>query len=64
MDEFDFGKLPEYITSSRDKILGDLARREEVEFVSSTSSTTGMLSQVSFSFFLVLVVSVGDSCGG
>ena len=47
VDEFDFSKLPEYITSSRDEILGDLARREEVSFVSSTSSTTGMLSQVS-----------------
>ena len=47
VNEFDFEKLPEYITSSKDEILGELAKREGSEFVSSTSSTTGMLSQVS-----------------
>lgn len=47
VDEFDFTKLPPYITSSQDEQLKGLAVEWDKTFVSSTSSTTGMLCQVS-----------------
>lgn len=43
---FDFSKLPRYTTSSEDASLRDLTRREQKSFYGSTSSTTGMLSQI------------------
>jgi hypothetical protein len=43
---FAFDKLPQYITSSKDPKLMEIAEENEKMFVSSTSSTTGMLCQV------------------
>lgn len=46
IEAFDFSKLPEYITSSRDPILKELAKSQDKTFVGSTSSTVGTLCQV------------------
>ena len=46
LDSFDFSKLPEYITSSRDEQLMALATSHDKTFVGSTSTTVGMLCQV------------------
>ncbi|BGP31305.1 hypothetical protein JCM10296v2_003069 [Rhodotorula toruloides] len=48
IDKFDFSKLPQYITSSKDEALQALAKAEDRKFVGSTSSTTGMLCQIYF----------------
>ncbi|BGO90828.1 hypothetical protein NBRC10512_005847 [Rhodotorula toruloides] len=48
IDKFDFSKLPQYITSSKDEALQGLAKAEDRKFVGSTSSTTGMLCQIYF----------------
>lgn len=45
-DIFDYSKLPKYVTSSQDEQLKRLAQKWDKTFVSSTSSTTGMLCQV------------------
>lgn len=47
VDEFAFDKLPQYVTSSKDTRLMEIAEGEGRTFVSSTSSTVGMLCQVS-----------------
>ncbi|KAK4703869.1 hypothetical protein P7C70_g2349, partial [Phenoliferia sp. Uapishka_3] len=46
--QFDFAKLPEYITSSRDTQLMELAENAGKKFVGSTSSMVGMLCQIYF----------------
>lgn len=46
VEEFELGKMPEYVTSSRDKVLGELAKKEGKMFVGSTSSTVALLCQV------------------
>lgn len=46
VDEFDFDKLPQYITSSKDETLKGLVESEGRTFAGSTSSTIGMLCQV------------------
>ncbi|GAA6059785.1 hypothetical protein JCM10212_003680 [Sporobolomyces blumeae] len=46
--EFEFDKLPQYVTSSKDETLKEVARREKKRFVGSTSSTVGMLCQIYF----------------
>jgi dihydropteroate synthase len=47
VEEFELGKMPAYVTSSKDEVLGALAKREGKQFVGSTSSTVAMLCQVS-----------------
>lgn len=42
--EFDFNSLKEYITSSRDTYLNDLAQKHGRRYVGSSSSMTGVLS--------------------
>lgn len=46
VESFQFEKLSRYIRSSEDEILAGIAKREGKKFVSSTSSTTGMMCQV------------------
>ncbi|GAA5927239.1 Pet127p [Sporobolomyces koalae] len=46
--EFEFNKLPAYITSSQDETLKMVANREKKLFSGSTSSTVGMLCQIYF----------------
>jgi Mitochondrial protein Pet127 len=48
MDEFDYDALMEYITSSRDTTLGDMAREHGANFVGSTSSMTSSLCHFHF----------------
>ncbi|GAA6046407.1 hypothetical protein JCM3770_004903 [Rhodotorula araucariae] len=48
VDEFDFTKLPQYVTSSRDEVLRGLMEGEGRTFAGSTSSTIGMLCQIYF----------------
>ncbi|GAA5954908.1 hypothetical protein JCM21900_004983 [Sporobolomyces salmonicolor] len=48
VSEFDFGKLPQYITSSKDEVLKELAEQEGRMFAGSTSSVVGMLCQIYF----------------
>ncbi|KAI5475994.1 hypothetical protein MNV49_000507 [Pseudohyphozyma bogoriensis] len=48
LEEFEFEKLPQYITSSKDETLEKLAREHEKKFVGSTSSTVSMLCHVYF----------------
>lgn len=48
VDEFDFNALKEYITSSRDKTLLQIAREEKRKYTGSTSSTTSALSHFHF----------------
>ncbi|GAA5894417.1 hypothetical protein JCM8208_006229 [Rhodotorula glutinis] len=48
VDEFDFDKLPQYITSSQDETLKGLLETEGRTFAGSTSSTIGMLCQIYF----------------
>ncbi|GAA5923853.1 hypothetical protein JCM3775_000528 [Rhodotorula graminis] len=48
VDEFDFDKLPQYITSSKDETLKGLLGTEGRTFAGSTSSTIGMLCQIYF----------------
>ncbi|BGP47300.1 hypothetical protein JCM10450v2_003152 [Rhodotorula kratochvilovae] len=48
VDEFDFGKLPQYVTSSKDEVLRGLMETEGRMFAGSTSSTIGMLCQIYF----------------
>lgn len=43
--EFDFAALKEYITSSKDTTLRDIARKEKKKYVGSSSSMTSVLSQ-------------------
>jgi hypothetical protein len=43
-EEFDYGALYEYITSSRDQTLTDMAKECGASYVGSTSSLTGVLS--------------------
>lgn len=47
MEEFELGKMPAYITSSKDEVLSALAKKEGKQFVGSTSSTVAVLCQVS-----------------
>lgn len=47
-DEFNFAALPEYMTSSRDEQLIALAHESGRKYSGSTSSMTGMLSQIYF----------------
>jgi len=46
--EFDFNSLKEYITSSRDTVLRDIAVREKKKYVGSSSSMTSVLAQFHF----------------
>ncbi|GAA5964828.1 hypothetical protein JCM3765_005794 [Sporobolomyces pararoseus] len=46
--EFEFDKLPQYVTSSKDEVLKEVAKREGKLFSGSTSSTVGMLCQIYF----------------
>lgn len=46
--EFDFNALKEYITSSRDESLNEIARRYGKRYMGSTSSMTGVLSHFHF----------------
>jgi hypothetical protein len=46
VEEFEFQKLPQYVTSSKDEVLQGIAESEGRTFVGSTSSTVGMLCQV------------------
>lgn len=46
--DFQFDKLPQYITSSKDERLMQLAKQEDKMFVGSTSSTVAMLCQIYF----------------
>ncbi|GAA5970724.1 hypothetical protein JCM11641_007413 [Rhodosporidiobolus odoratus] len=48
VEEFEFDKLPQYVTSSKDEVLKGLAESEGKMFVGSTSSTVGMLCQIYF----------------
>lgn len=48
VSEFDFSLLKDYITSSRDTTLLDIAKRCEAQFVGSTSTMTGLLTQLHF----------------
>lgn len=48
VDLFDYAALPPYVTSSQDKELAQLVRREGKRYSGSTSSMTGMLSHVYF----------------
>lgn len=52
--EFDFAKLPQYITSSQDETLAGLLETEGRTFAGSTSSTIGMLCQVRWSILRLL----------
>lgn len=45
--DFDFSKLPQYVTSSKDETLKEIAADQGKTFSGSTSSTVGMLCQVS-----------------
>lgn len=47
ISEFDFSKLPQYVTSSKDEALKEIAASQDKKFSGSTSSTVGMLCQVS-----------------
>ena len=48
IQEFDYDALMEYITSSRDRTLVDMAREQGAKFVGSTSSMTACLSHFHF----------------
>ncbi|KAK4055596.1 hypothetical protein OIV83_000142 [Microbotryomycetes sp. JL201] len=48
VEEFDFDKLPQYVTSSKDGMLVDLAKQAQKPFVGSTSSVVAMLCQIYF----------------
>lgn len=48
--DFNFDALTDYITSSRDSTLDEIARSNDLKFVGSTSSMTGVLAQ--FHFFI------------
>ncbi|ORY91556.1 mitochondrial protein Pet127-domain-containing protein [Leucosporidium creatinivorum] len=48
VEEFELGKMPAYITSSKDEVLSQLAKSERKQFVGSTSSTVAMLCQIYF----------------
>jgi len=48
MEEFDYDALYEYITSSRDKTLVEMAKEYGASFVGSTSSMTTVLSHFHF----------------
>lgn len=45
IEEFDFGALKGFVTSSKDTTLAELARKLEKRYVGSTSSMTAVLSQ-------------------
>ncbi|KAI8069944.1 mitochondrial protein Pet127-domain-containing protein [Gongronella butleri] len=47
-DEFDYDALQPYITSSKDKTLEEMAKETKARFVGSTSSVSGILSQIYF----------------
>lgn len=46
LDNFEFSKLPAYVTASKDAPLMELAADAGKKFVGSTSTTVGMLCQV------------------
>ncbi|EPS41181.1 hypothetical protein H072_4903 [Dactylellina haptotyla CBS 200.50] len=48
VDEFDFDALGDYITSSKDTTLKDLAKAKGKKYVGSTSSMTGILSHLHY----------------
>ncbi|KAM0788882.1 hypothetical protein ACM66B_002966 [Microbotryomycetes sp. NB124-2] len=48
IDQFEFDKLPQYMTSSKDPLLVDLAKEAHKPFVGSTSSVVAMLCQIYF----------------
>ncbi|GAA5861279.1 hypothetical protein JCM3774_002252 [Rhodotorula dairenensis] len=48
ISEFDFAKLPQYVTSSKDEALKEIAASQDKMFSGSTSSTVGMLCQIYF----------------
>ncbi|KAK6506964.1 hypothetical protein TWF481_005421 [Arthrobotrys musiformis] len=48
VDEFDFDALGDYITSSKDTTLIDLARESKKKYVGSTSSMTSILSHIHY----------------
>ena len=48
IEEFDYDALYEYITSSRDTVLVDMAQNCGAKYVGSTSSMTAVLSQFHF----------------
>lgn len=48
MEEFDYDALYEYITSSRDETLSEMAKSCGASFVGSTSSMTAVLSHFHF----------------
>eukprot|EP01112_Ceratiomyxa_fruticulosa_P018875 TRINITY_DN6102_c0_g1_i2.p1 TRINITY_DN6102_c0_g1~~TRINITY_DN6102_c0_g1_i2.p1 ORF type:complete len:562 (+),score=84.03 TRINITY_DN6102_c0_g1_i2:184-1869(+) len=48
--EVQLEKLPQFITTSRDPILHNLAKQQQAIYKGSTSSTTGALSQIYYAF--------------
>ncbi|GAA5860582.1 hypothetical protein JCM8547_000346 [Rhodosporidiobolus lusitaniae] len=48
VEEFEFAKLPQYVTSSKDEVLKGIVEDEGRTFAGSTSSTVGMLCQIYF----------------
>lgn len=48
VSEFDFSYLKQYITSSKDKTLHNLAKKSGKKYIGSSSSMTGVLSQFHF----------------
>ncbi|KAH7318454.1 mitochondrial protein Pet127-domain-containing protein [Stachybotrys elegans] len=46
--EFDFDAIKGFVTSSKDKKLREMAAREGIKYCGSTSSMTGLLSQLHF----------------
>ncbi|KAK6521549.1 hypothetical protein TWF506_001762 [Arthrobotrys conoides] len=48
VDEFDFDALGDYVTSSKDTTLIDLARESQKRYVGSTSSMTAILSHLHY----------------
>ncbi|KAK4057839.1 hypothetical protein OIO90_001058 [Microbotryomycetes sp. JL221] len=48
IDQFEFNKLPQYVTSSKDEMLINLARQYNKRFVGSTSSVVALLCQIYF----------------
>lgn len=48
VDQFNFKAVQEYETSSKDKRLGEIAKKEKMRYYGSTSSMTGMLRHFHF----------------
>ena len=48
VSEFDFSLLKDYITSSKDETLTSIAKKQNLKYMSSSSSMTGLLSHFHF----------------